>query len=172
MLVNHSGLRAYRGGEFKQPVHRIPVKTSWNSHPQNARSPACRQNDTDTTTTCRAENCWTRVLLSVCIETWRLPKRKTIPLALPLHGWTKTRRLRAVTVYLDRHTALYCFGHCCQHTPRRHVQPFSAEWLDMSPRRACVWVCPDTASAKQQQLNMTATTRWSLPARTSKARTL
>ena len=86
----------------------------------------CRQNDTDTTTTCRAKNCWTRVLLSVCIETWRLPKRNTIPLALPLHGWTKTRRLRSVTVYLDRHTSLYCFGHCCKHKPRRHVQPFSA----------------------------------------------
>ena len=34
-------------------------------------------------------------------------KTTTVEHALPLHGWTKTRRLRAVTVYLDRHTSLY-----------------------------------------------------------------
>ena len=50
---------------------------------------------------------------------------KTTPVqhALPLHGWTKTRRLRAVTVSLDRHCSLcqiYLLnhgncGHCFRH---------------------------------------------------------
>ena len=43
-----------------------------------------------------AENCWTRLRLRVCPDT--ASAKITTPLALPLHGWTKTRHLRAVTV--------------------------------------------------------------------------
>ena len=70
-------------------------------------------------------------------------KTTTVQHALPLHGWTKTRRLRAVTVSLDRHCSLcqiyllnhgncgHCFRHihCRAHAPEpiqcdmpRHVR--------------------------------------------------
>ena len=50
----------------------------------------------------------TNLGVCVCVGMSRLSVCKTTPVqhALPLHGWTKTRRLRAVTVSFDRHCSL------------------------------------------------------------------
>ena len=42
----------------------------------------------------------------VCVRVQTRPVRKTttVQLALPLHGWTKTRRLRAATASLWKHS--------------------------------------------------------------------
>ena len=71
-----------------------------------------------------AKNGWT-CLLGVCVGLSRhsVCKTTTLQHALPLHGWTKTRLLRAVTLFLNRHSSLcqnnllnhghcgHCFGH-------------------------------------------------------------
>ena len=89
-------------------------------------------------------------------------KTTTVQHALPLHGWTKTRRLRAVTVSLDRHCSLcqiyllnhgncgHCFRHihCLPGTCTGTYTMWDAKTCQSSSTRG---VCEQQQQQQQQQ---------------------